>query len=506
MQLRRARAGLILFGGLLALVCAPVLLTQYLPLADYPNHLARIYVLAEGSASPFLRLYYTPMIQAQPNLAMDLFVLALHSFMSIEAAGKASILLAFVLIGSGAHVLHRVVAGHWSPWPSVVFLFCYNRLFYWGFIGFMIGLGLMLYGVALWIALRDRPVLRALAACVFAACLYIAHLFAFCAYAIAIGGYELTGLIAARASWRDWLRAGALGLAQFVLPVFLFVFVSPTAAAVDRITWGVFFKKIAGLVYTTSSYSVPFDALSLACLAGLVLAAVAMRAATLPRRLILSFAVLVALGLAMPEQIFSSYFASERIPLVIAFLALPCLIWAPARARTELAATLVVALLVTVKMAMVLQHWRASDRLYAEAVAAIKTIPHNARVSSVIVYEGGAMLPDTPFHEIAALSVLYSEAFVPSMFAWPYNAAQSVGFTDKGQAMVHATPIHKVWLPAPGMHEWADMFREDVVRNYDYIFVHNERLLEHRPPAWLETVASGTNFRLLRVPQPRSVP
>src|SRR5215831_11482290 len=152
MSLLRARAGLILFVGLLALVAAPIVLTQYLPLADYPNHLARIYVLAEGSASPFLRLYYTPMIQAQPNLAMDLFVLALHPVMSIEAAGKASILLAFVLIGSGAHVLHRVVAGRWSPWPSVVFLFLYNRLFYWGFIGFMIGLGLMLYGIAMWIA------------------------------------------------------------------------------------------------------------------------------------------------------------------------------------------------------------------------------------------------------------------------------------------------------------------------------------------------------------------
>ena len=266
MQVLQRRAGLLLFVLLLALVCYPVLATQYLPLADYPNHLARIYVLAEGRGSEFLRLYYTPMIQAQPNLAMDLFVLAVHPPLSIEAAGKACIVFAFLLIASGAHVLHRVVAGRWSPWPSVVLLFLYNRLFYWGFIGFIVGLGTLLYGVALWIALRERPWQRLAASCVFAVILYIVHLFAFCAYAVAIGGYELYGLIAARAGWPQWRRALALGGAQFIVPAILFIGVSPTAGAADRITWGVFFKKIAGLVYTTSSYNLIFDAVCLAVL------------------------------------------------------------------------------------------------------------------------------------------------------------------------------------------------------------------------------------------------
>jgi hypothetical protein len=501
MRFLQRRSGILLFLLLLAVVCYPVLVTQYPPLADYPNHLARIYVLAEGRGSEFLRLYYTPMIQAQPNLAMDLFVLALTPFVSVEIGGRLSIIAAFVLIGTGAHVLHRVVAQHWSPWPSVVLLFLYNRLFYWGFIGFMVGLGTMLYGVALWIGLRERPWLRLAASCVFAVILYIVHLFAFCAYAVTIGGYELYGLIAARAGWRAWLRAAAMGGVQFVAPVALFVFVSPTAEAVDRITWGIFIKKIAGVVYTTSSYNLTFDVLSLAVLGIIVVAALIWRAAFVPRALILPFAVLLALGVAMPEQIFSSYFASERMPLILAFLAVPCLVWAPARRGAALAATLAAGVLIAVKMTLVAQHWRASDRLYVEAVDVIKTIPHNARVSSVIVYNGGSMLPDTPFHEIASLSVLYSEAFVPSLFAWPYNAAQSVGFTEKGQALVRITPIHKVWLPTPDSREYDGMFRAEMLRNYDYIFVHNEQLLHYPVPDWLETVARGTNFRLLRVPK-----
>jgi hypothetical protein len=501
MQALQRHCGIPLFFFLLALVCYPVLVTQYPPLADYPNHLARIYVLAEGRASAFLGLYYTPMIQAQPNLAMDLFVLAVHPPLSIEDAGKACILFSFLLIASGAHVLHRVVAQRWSLWPSVVLLFLYNRLFYWGFIGFMVGLGTMLYGVALWIAMRERPWQRLAASCAFAVVLYIVHLFAFCAYAVAIGGYELYGLIAARAGWRVWLRAAAMGGVQFIVPVALFVFVSPTAEAVDRITWGIFFKKIAGLVYTTSSYNLVFDVLSLVVLVIIVLAALVWRAASAPRALIIPFALLFALGVAMPEQIFSSYFASERMPLILAFLALPCLVWVPERRGAELSATLAVGLLIAVKMTLVAQHWRTADRLYVEAVDAIKTIPHNARVSSVIVYNGGSMLPDTPFHEIASLSVLYSEAFVPSLFAWPYNAAQSVGFTEKGQALVRITPIHKVWLPSPDSREYDGMFREDMLRNYDYIFVHNEQLLTHPVPDWLETVARGTNFRLLHVPK-----
>ena len=118
-----------------------------------------------------------------------------------------------------------------------------------------------------------------------------------------------------------------------------------------------------------------------------------------------------SVGVAMPEQIFSSYFASERIPLVLAFLALPALVWTKRHARWELAASVAVAALILVKMTLVVQQWRVSDRLYAEAVAAIKTIAPQSRVYSIIVNDEPRMLPDTPFLELSPLAAweMYGE-------------------------------------------------------------------------------------------------
>ena len=54
------------FTTLLLLVCLPFLITDTPALLDYPNHLARVYILGHWASDPFLHAYYQPNWQALP--------------------------------------------------------------------------------------------------------------------------------------------------------------------------------------------------------------------------------------------------------------------------------------------------------------------------------------------------------------------------------------------------------------------------------------------------------
>lgn len=493
---------------LLAVVSYPVVATSVLPLADYPNHLARIFILARAQDSELLRSYYAPMILAQPNLAMDLLALGLSHLMSIEAAGKLCIIISFFLIASGANVLHRVLFGSWSLWPNAIFVFLYNRLFLWGFINFMLGLGLMIYGLALWVALRERALwLRIVASSAMAMAIYFAHLFALGIYALMIAGFELLRLLRARASLRQYAGTLAASAVQFVLPVLTFVVVSPTAPHAARISWGSLARKVESIFITTYAYNLPFDIATLLIVAVIVLVGLALRRLVFYGPFALSFIFVLAAGIVMPEQIFSSYAADKRISIGLAMLLIACTSWtAPAR-KLAAAATATIAVLVAVKMAIVTAHWREADRVYAPAIAALRQLPQGARLMSVIANPGPRSLPDVPFFELPTLAILYREAFVPHLYAYPINAGQSVRFTDAYLKIVARTPHHIVLphmlekMKVRAVFDAEIHFRPETIRNYDYIFIYDEAALPFPAPAGLTTVATGENFRIVRVPQ-----
>src|ERR1700730_1981082 len=142
-----------LFAAFFIVAALPVLIVETLPLFDYPNHLARMHILAAYESSPFLKQFYALDWRPIPNLAMDLVVPPLTRVLPLAWAGKAFILL----IAGGAALLHRVLFGRWSAWSLLAFLLLYNRILLWGFVNFLFGVGLALMATALWIGLRERP-------------------------------------------------------------------------------------------------------------------------------------------------------------------------------------------------------------------------------------------------------------------------------------------------------------------------------------------------------------
>jgi hypothetical protein len=90
---------------MLTALVVPIVATEVPPLTDYPNHLARCYLLAFGQADPLLRQMFSAHWQIIPNIAVDLFLPALMHVFSPLAAGRIVLALCLLLPASGAVAL-----------------------------------------------------------------------------------------------------------------------------------------------------------------------------------------------------------------------------------------------------------------------------------------------------------------------------------------------------------------------------------------------------------------
>src|SRR6266446_7850409 len=135
----RSIASLTVYLVLGALTLSPILSNPVPALVDYPNHLARMWILAKNGGIPELSSNYVANWRLLPNLAMDLIVPTLGGFMTVQAAGRLFIALTACLLVTGTMALHRALHGKVGLWPATTFLFVYNAALFWGFLNFLFG-------------------------------------------------------------------------------------------------------------------------------------------------------------------------------------------------------------------------------------------------------------------------------------------------------------------------------------------------------------------------------
>ena len=250
---------------LFALSCVPLVLTVLPPLLDYPNHLARMYLLPHLPDAALAR-YYTVHWTPIPDLAMDGIVPFLAKVMPLEWAGKLFIALTFLLLAGGTAAIHRALFGRWSLWSLLAFLLLYTRLLLWGFMGYLFGCGLALAAFAAWIVLSRRHwLLRLVLGTVFAVAIYLSHLLAFGMYAVMVAAYEFGQI---------WLKRKPVGVALRDLVIGGLPFLPALAlmahnSSTGRIIYANPLRKFDLLFSVFDNYSRPFD---VACFVLIVLA------------------------------------------------------------------------------------------------------------------------------------------------------------------------------------------------------------------------------------------
>jgi hypothetical protein len=477
------------FFVLLVVACVPLFSTVLPPLVDYPNHLARLHLLAEGG-NAFYAVRWAPL----PDLAADLLVPPLIRLgVPLPFAGKAFVVLSFALISGGTVWLNRTATGRWRWWPLLAFLLLYNRSFLWGFINYLFGLGLALCGLALWLTLERRPRTRLLLSLPMALGCFLSHLAAFGIYALSIAGVELVPVasLVRQRRYREAAARTALAAPQFIAPALLFLFWQPAGTG-GAVGFGAIWRKADLLFSVFDNYSRPFDIVCFVLFAGSLAVLAWQRRLALSPRLGVALAILFAAYLILPTRIFTGYGADHRLPPAL-FLLLIASVKPSLPRRAGLLLAVAAGAMFAARMAVVDAVWARADGLYTSDIAALDQLPLGARLMAGApaneVNAGGV-----PQLHVAALAAARREAFVPTVFAHP--AQQPMALRPPFDAAAAAAPPGAVW----GAFVTGDTASWHAVQAglavYDYLALASRAGFDAPPRPCLRPLPSPPNFRL----------
>src|SRR5215471_17907547 len=253
---RLQTAGLLLL--IIAALLAPIWTVRYLPLGDYPNHLASAFVLAHLNDSRFaFNSFYAADWNSYPYLMLTGILYLLQKAVSIDLAGRLLLSLCLLAVPAAAWLFLREA----NPGEEMLALWtlitAQNAFFFLnGFMNMQLGLALCLLVLAGWVRLLKNP--RAISWClllVAVTALYFTHLMG-----LAIAGLALTTYtLVARRSFRELL----VGWALFI-PAAAFYLHSEWHLAPS---WNIYYRtfpgKLLGLLAAVFGFSLSLDLLTL---------------------------------------------------------------------------------------------------------------------------------------------------------------------------------------------------------------------------------------------------
>lgn len=407
-----SRAVWVTAGLLFTLSLVPILLTPIVPLIDYYNHFARFFVLSHLDRLPYLGRFYAAHWQILPNLGLDLIGVPLAGLLPPLFTAKLLIVITLAVQFSGVIFLSWAVKRRVDLLSIVLSaLLLYSFELSWGFVNFLIGISLGLWGIGTWLLLRDRPWRQLAASIPFGLAIFISHGFAFMIYGAILFGLELgLWLDTPQRRMRAFVVVVGRMCVQVVLPVIVLMLVPVTRSddqvgsvvnhLHNQIANGTLWRRVlAEIIYRLTipfrTIESPFIVLDVLTLVGLValFAFLFWRGVIkLPRFALPAFAILALLYLVMPPSLLSASMLPERLPLAVALLFAACCAAGPsARPGWVRGVVIVIGVLFAVRTAAIASDWMQYRQLYQNFRKASAVLPRDALVVGMLDTGGDAL-------------------------------------------------------------------------------------------------------------------
>jgi hypothetical protein len=431
-------------------LCLPLIFTTYIPLVDYPSHLARCYIITHYHQSAFFQQHYRLAWGPIPNLAMDLIIPWLIPLAGAIWAGKLFLLGLLLLYSFSCYFLAREVYGYYTKAAFIPLFFFYNSTFLMGFINYVAGVSLFVLTLAVWLRWRRNwSIAKWLVFCILVGACYLAHLSSVAILVLCI----MTLLI------REIWLSQANRIQPMVLttalagPWLAYRFFMHTGGSVGSIIWNSPKGKLIALLDIVRGYSIAVDSLLILILLACIAYAVVIRTklTIYPVVLIPALALLVAFVLC-PLILYTSSGADARFiwPACI-LLSLSFQFELPQHKSRILLNCIVLAFLL--HLGTIWSDWYRADREAQSVVQTFKALPRNATLYPAF-YNLGSVDMVKQHHgleHLACYAVMTRDAFVPTVFA------------QQGQQ-----PL--VMQPKYSYHVWDE--QGYATREYDYLWAY----------------------------------
>ncbi len=385
-----------------ALAALPLILPPVAPLTDLGGHLGRYAVQVDHGRSADLAQWYGFRWNLIPNLGVDILVEWLAPLLGLEPALRLIVATIPVLQVLGILSLCKAVHGRITPLALFALPLAYCYPLHFGFLNFVLGQALSTLALALWIALGERGrwqrgwlLARWLVFVPIACGLWTCHLVAWALFCVFAGMCELAPHVQGqKPDWRGLVRV-AIAVSCLLTPqVLRMVWALPASGhGATRDFFLPELKLLYPLMPLRDRWLV-WDVAAAAVLLALAVWAMMRRVPDTDERdprigLRLGVLALAIVYLAMPGTIFGSSMADMRLVpfmLMIALVAARPLYrqhgWLSYHRLAWLGAGFALARL----LGNVLSLWLTGQAMAAD-LAALDSVPHGARVASLVVEE-----------------------------------------------------------------------------------------------------------------------
>ncbi|MCW5703763.1 MAG: hypothetical protein KIT82_14425 [Bradyrhizobium sp.] len=488
---------------LLAIAFVPLLLFPYPGLQDYPNHLARAFILLNQD-DPVLAKLYGVQWTTIPNLGWDLWAVAVGRLLPLEWTGKLYLALSSAAIMAGCFALNRAVALRWTIAPLLAVPFLFNAGFARGFLNFELGAGCALLAAAWWVWSGKMHWLpRLLLATICCTTLYTIHLYAWAFYGLFVLGYELQQMVERREPRPALFLARLVRDGLQAAPVPFMLFFSHDSSSAQEATVRAFqfpFVRIFHVQHLIDLGHPVVNCILVVIFALIVGAAVArLRWFEVRRNYAFPIALSVALFFLLPDQIGETFYVAWRVLLLAVLVAIASLVpTKEGEARSRQIAIGIAMLTIAISAANTWS-WRNAERGREAFIELTRDIPDG---SAVFVVHSGMRPPQLRaigLYHVGAFAVLTKRALVQSMFALP--GQQPLRFRDQWMA---TAPRSSFTFLADAKREFRkyDADLASHLLHFDYVVIHgpdNGDDLLSLSQRHLALIRKSEGFRLYRV-------
>lgn len=468
----RAGAWWAVLGAIIAALLAPLLITDVPPILDYPNHLARLVLLAAGPDDPVLGRIFVPAWSILPNLAVDLIGPPLLRVLDVHTAGRILLGATILLNLAGVITLHRAYFGRRSFWPLAAGLVACNYTFLFGFLNWQIGSGLAMLSAAAWLRWREtRPIATVLGGALAAIVLFFCHLLGVAFFLLLIGSAELRAMRSARAAWVRIAGLAAVAAGPVVLATR-----TPLRDAPAGLHWLSPALKLEQAAAPFMNYLWPLDMGTAALVYGGVALGIAFGRLSLAPQASVAMAVLLLAYVVLPFDLMSTAFLDTRVAVMAGYLLFAAV--DPVRMSRWLGPGVAVTLTVLfiARMGVLADAWGEHRSDVAALRAAIGPVPSGAAVYLTTVpraeapsyWDAGPRSRElsnglrADFH-LPALLLIERGAFWPVLFANPAQQPIRLRPPYARLARIAATlPSHAELSAEPG-RAWPALLEFDFV-------------------------------------------
>jgi hypothetical protein len=415
---------------LAVLAVVPIFSTRYLPLHDYPFHLARMVILTHLD-NPIFARFYAPSSFLLPNVAMDAFVLPLSRLLGAELAARAFVGLSLVTMLLGTIFLHWAAHRRVSIWPFLAIVILHGGIFRFGFFNYVFGLGLALAAAGLWMFLKPG-IVRLGAATLSSIFLIFCHLEAFGVFAIIVGSIEIDGALERCRQEGVWRTVCGLvySASPFLACAALFVLFSPTAGEAGKeVVYATSRYKMVSGLFSLSSGIVWLDVFTVACVVATCAWLAVNRYLLISRPLLFASIAMTLCLFLVPTTVMGAWFADIRLGPAIAALLIASVDLA--YDVSKIARLMVLALIMTLailRSVVLTETWKDYGDKIGLVVGAIDKLEPGATLFAATTQQPPDLLLfraekraawQPPLKHVASFAVLGTPVFVPMTFANP---------------------------------------------------------------------------------------